>query len=106
MGIKFDLEQQIMKCWDVTADIQTLYEGVCDAEPPLSEDEIANMLMGLRGMYELKFQKLFSLFEQSIKEQYETERELAWFRVAFADAEAKLNKLDKKGKKKKEEPPF
>lgn len=65
---RFDLEQQIMKCWNVTDDINTLYEGVMDSYPEMTTDQIANALLGMHQLYELKFNKLFSTFEQLIKE--------------------------------------
>lgn len=66
---RFDLEQQIMKCWNVTDDINTLYEGVMDSSPEMTTDEIANALLGMHQIYELKFNKLFATFEQLIKER-------------------------------------
>jgi archaellum component FlaC len=64
---QFDLEQQIMSCWNVTSDIDALFEGVCDHDPALTEDQISNALLGMRELYELKFNKLFHLFEETIK---------------------------------------
>jgi uncharacterized protein YfkK (UPF0435 family) len=61
----FDLEQQIMTCWQITEDLKVLNEGVLEKD--LTTDEISNILMGLTNLYELKFQKLFEYFEQSIK---------------------------------------
>lgn len=66
---RFDLEQQIMKCWNVTDDINTLYEGVMDSSPELTTDEIANALLGMHQLYELKFNKLFATFEQLVQER-------------------------------------
>lgn len=64
---QFDLEQQIHACWNVTTDIDAIFEGVCDNDPALTEDQIANALLGMRELYELKFNKLFHLFEQTMK---------------------------------------
>lgn len=66
---RFDFEQQIMSCWNVTSDIKTVTEYLLDA--PLEadrEDKIANMLMGIESLYEAKFDKLFQQFEQFVKE--------------------------------------
>ena len=62
MTDRFDLEQNIMKCWNVIEDLQNLYstEG-------LSEDEQQNYLLGLITIYEVKFQKLWDSFEDCIK---------------------------------------
>jgi len=66
---RFDFEQQIMACWNVTSDIRTVTEYLLDA--PLEagrEDKIANMLMGMEALYEAKFNKLFLQFESLIQE--------------------------------------
>jgi hypothetical protein len=70
---RFDFEEQIMACWNVTTDIKTVSEYLQDA--PLEagrEDKIANMLMGIEALYEAKFDKLFRSFEQLIREHGKT----------------------------------
>ena len=67
---RFDFEQQIMNCWNVTSDIRTVTEYLLDA--PLEtgrEDKIANMLMGIEALYNAKFDNLFRQFEDLIREQ-------------------------------------
>ena len=63
---RFDLEQQIMACWNVTSDIETLFEGVVESD--MTTDQIANILLGMKQLYELKFDKLFNTFEQLMKD--------------------------------------
>ena len=70
---RFDFEQQIMECWRVTSDIQTVNEYLLDA--PLEtdrEDKIANMLLGIESLYEAKFDKLFRQFEDLVHEYAHT----------------------------------
>lgn len=66
---RFDFEQQLLECWGVTKDIKTLCEAVCDRSPAMTEDEIANVLIGLESLYELKFDKLWHMFENGVREQ-------------------------------------
>jgi hypothetical protein len=66
---RFDFEQQLMECWGVTKDIKTLYEAVCDRDPAMTEDEISNVLIGLEALYELKFNKLFLMFEAGVHQR-------------------------------------
>lgn len=66
MSDRFDLEQQIMACWNVTSDIDTLCESVCESD--MTTDQIANILLGMKQLYELKFDKMFSTFEQLIQD--------------------------------------
>jgi hypothetical protein len=66
---RFEFEQQIMECWNVTTDIRVVSEYLMDA--PLEagrEDKIANMLIGIEALYEAKFNKLFQQFENLVRE--------------------------------------
>jgi len=70
---RFDFEQQIMACWNVTTDIRTVSEYLLDA--PLEEgreEKVANMLMGIEALYDAKFDKLFRQFEQLIRQHART----------------------------------
>ena len=64
---RFDLEQGIMKCWNVTEDIDLLFENVMDTE--MTKDDIANALLGMKVMYDMKFEKLFKCFETLVHEK-------------------------------------
>jgi len=61
-----DLEQEIMKAWHVIDDIQLLNENVMETD--MSTDDIVNTLIGLESIYNMRFQKVFSLFEEVCKE--------------------------------------
>lgn len=58
---RFDMEQEIMNCWNICEDMETLYEGVLDQG--MTTDQISNTLMGLKQLYQLKFTKLWDSFE-------------------------------------------
>jgi hypothetical protein len=58
---RFDFEQQIMDCWKVTDEINTTAEGIIEHD--LTADQISNILIGLKELYELKFNKLWDCFE-------------------------------------------
>ena len=64
----FDLEQEIMKAWHVVDDIQLLNENVMETN--MSRDEIANALVGLESIYNMRFIKLFDMFEDLCKEYH------------------------------------
>jgi hypothetical protein len=63
MTDRFDLEQQIMKCWSITEDIENLYY----ASETMTEDEVQNYLLGLNIIYEVKFNKLWAAFESCVQ---------------------------------------
>jgi hypothetical protein len=66
MTDRFDLEQHIMKCWNVTEDIELLNYNVLEKD--MSKDEISNFLLGLKTIYECKFNDLFDDFSKLIEE--------------------------------------
>ena len=72
MKTQFHLEQQIMQCWNITDDIDLLYENVLDGDHELTPDEIANYLLGMKQMCEMRFHKLFRTFEKFLKEIHES----------------------------------
>jgi hypothetical protein len=91
---RFDFEQQIQKCWLVTDDIYELAESVLEHD--LTSDQITNVLFGMKEMYELKFNKLWDMFESVhmalVRENKFLNEECAALREQLADKE--------KGKKK------
>ena len=60
--MNFDLESEIMNCWQVVDDLKTVYhsERLYD-----DENEMQNALLGLFTLYQLKFEKLFEVFEKT-----------------------------------------
>ena len=63
---RFDFEQQILECWNVTKDIRNVQEALDDRIPNFTEDELANLLLGIHSLYELKFEKLWNMFEAGV----------------------------------------
>ena len=86
---RFDFEQQIQKCWMVTDDISDVAEGIL--EHNLDKDQIVNALTGIVQLYELKFNKLWDLFEDPImnivRENKMLNEECAAMRAQLAEAE-------------------
>lgn len=62
MTDRFDLEQNIMQCWNVCDDIQ-LYLDMYDN---MDEDQRMNYLIGLKQMYQMKFERTWSNFESCV----------------------------------------
>ena len=59
MTDRFNLEQQIMSCWNIVDDLDYL-------APLLETDESQNMLLGFKSLYQAKFEKLWECFEAVI----------------------------------------
>jgi len=62
---RFDMEQEIFQCWHITDDLNVLHEAVLEKD--ISKDEISNILLGMEQLYNQKFQRLMSTFEELIK---------------------------------------
>ena len=64
----FDLEQQILQCWNVIDDIKNAAEWIGDSPefkdmPPEYSDKIFNLLWGIENVYQRRFDKCFKTFE-------------------------------------------
>lgn len=57
---RFDLEQQILGCWNLVDELDFVCELVQD------NDKAMNVILGLKTLYALKFEKCFNTFEQCI----------------------------------------
>ena len=64
---RFDLEEDIMSCWQVTEELKVILDALghdpvfIDMDVAYS-DKLMNLLIGMRAMNELKFNKLFNTF--------------------------------------------
>lgn len=72
MNLDNELEQDIMDAWHVVDDINTVYHR----SEGLSEDQLMNVLLGIKELYQLKFEKLFDTFEKYVAEQ--EDRNFKW----------------------------
>jgi hypothetical protein len=65
MSDRFDFEQQILKCWNVTDDLREVSEYFLDHhDSNFTKDKVSNTLTGYAEMYDMKFNKLWDLFEE------------------------------------------
>ena len=68
MKTRFDLEQEIMNCWHVVDDISMLTKRYLDG-PQMTEDEVANVLIGIESIYKMRFESLFNTFEDLVTDK-------------------------------------
>lgn len=65
MKTRFDLEQDILSVTGMTQDLDTLLWRIMDSpDGPLTEDDLANIVIGLRYTLELRSDKLWDTFTQ------------------------------------------
>ena len=79
---QFQLEEQIMAAWHVVDDIQLLMRMILDRPLPMTDDEIANFLIGMETVYSFRFEELFNTFEEFLKESHKPKsnpNELSWY---------------------------
>lgn len=77
----FALEQRIMNCWNVVDDINDVYHYIGDNEfftdmDAKHSDKILNLLLGMRELYAVKFEKCFSDFEEVVTLYHSNREEL------------------------------
>ena len=63
MSDRFDFEQQIVKCWSVVDDLKDLDEGLFEGWLNSTQDEVSNQILAVANLYDVKFNKLWNLFE-------------------------------------------
>jgi hypothetical protein len=64
----FDLEEKIMNCWSILDDIDT---ALSIAERTnCNEDKVCNALIGIKTLYQTKFEILFESLEEVIGDRY------------------------------------
>ena len=67
---RFNLEEEIMKVWSTVEDLDTILYRIMDASNgPPSEDEITNMLIGLKEIHDSRCMKLWDVFETMVHEE-------------------------------------
>lgn len=88
MSKRFDLEQQILNCWNITSDLGILLENIIENDN-FDRDDISNVVLGLETLYQLKFDKCFRTLEEVFKEYADMKRELdaAYQQIAQKDLE-------------------
>ena len=64
---RFDLETEIARVGCTTEDLDIILYRMWDSsEGPCSEDEIANMLVGLKEIHKSRCLKLYDMFESML----------------------------------------
>jgi hypothetical protein len=62
MSDRFDFEQQITKCWFIVDDLKELSQHLIEHDV-VGTDAVHNHIFGLANVYDVKFHKLWDLFE-------------------------------------------
>ena len=94
MTDRFDLEQEILNCWRVTDDIDLVATMISNANmKPRDQDKFMNVLIGMKELYNARFDSLFHTFEILVSEgQF---KKMAWNPNAFEGLDDLLTDQDK-----------
>ena len=65
---RFDLEDLISRAWSTKEDIDLFIEMYSDGETPMTEDEVANIMIGLSHIHNMRMQQLRDCVEQLVKQ--------------------------------------
>jgi hypothetical protein len=95
----FDLEDAIYKAWQTSDDVEVFFKYHGDAEQPMTEDEVANALLGIKALHDMRCWQLMDMLARVFElNQNCTDPE----QLAAREAVIKqINKLDKKKGNKK-----
>jgi len=68
--IRFNLEEEIQNVWNTENDLDTILYRIMDAKDgPPSEDDVVNMLLGLKEIHKSRCIKLWDVFESMVNEK-------------------------------------
>jgi alkylhydroperoxidase/carboxymuconolactone decarboxylase family protein YurZ len=94
-----DLEQAIMVAWQTSEDLNLFYRTHGDRPDPMTEDEVSNMIYGIKQMHDMRMEQLFDIYKQTYKlDEYTTDPEVLAKRDKLLAAIDKLNTPKKKKK--------
>lgn len=65
---RFDLENAMSNLNLVGEDIETIIYAIGDCPIKHTEDQLLNMLIGMKQLHDTRYQKMWSIFEQLIKD--------------------------------------
>ena len=63
---RFDLEEEIMNVWQTEDDLDAVVHRMMEDPDPIPNKEIANLLIAVSKLHDLRCQKLFDIFEKMV----------------------------------------
>jgi hypothetical protein len=61
---RFELESAIMSCWNTCEDIKLVSSKALEGN--MTDDELANALIGIEQLHDMRCEKVFDIFEELI----------------------------------------
>ena len=66
---RFDLEQDLLKCYDVCQNIENFLRKFCDDPSQMTEDQVYNIVNGIKEVHSIQVDRAFDGFSNMIKAQ-------------------------------------
>lgn len=66
---RFNLEDAMSGMCNINDDLETLLYKVGDSPTPPTEDQLANMIIGVIELHKARYEKMWNTFETLIKEK-------------------------------------
>ena len=63
---RFDLEEALMNLDKVGEDIDTIIYAVGDSPTKYTEDQLLNMLIGIKQLHDARYEKAWNVFEELV----------------------------------------
>ena len=98
---RFELEQDIIKMWNMAEYLKEFVRQFMDGKTIMTEDEVANYIEGIAKVHELHCERLWEGFETMIKNGHFSKWDEEFFNKLKSDEESKVT-IKKKGKNKDE----
>ena len=64
---RFELEDSMSDLHQIGEDIETIMYAIGDSPIKHTEDQLLNMLIGIKQLHDTRYQKMWSVFEELIK---------------------------------------
>lgn len=65
---RFDLEDALSRMLDIENELDDIIYKVGDSPERPSEDDILNLLIGIKSLNQARYERLWNIFEQLIKD--------------------------------------
>lgn len=99
---RIDLEDAIYKVWQTSDDLDMFYHYHGDHPKPMTEDEVANTLLGLKMLHDMRVEQLFLVFKKEFQlDEFCVSEEALAARKLLAGLHEEINTPKKKKGKKK-----
>jgi hypothetical protein len=66
---RFNLEEEIQNVWQTKDDLNAITERIMEDTVFMTEDQIANVLIGLSELHETRMKKLWKVFETMVQQK-------------------------------------